>query len=192
MKTFHIFILLIALLFFIGLVVYTLIIDYLYTKPEVFPRDMTSCPDYWEIDESGNCIIPMHVNHNNVGKLAYSQDFSYNLYEHSSYQHSSKLGSNYLMKYDDLTLIQNGIPKSTVKVGDQKKNGIYRYDIQNSIPAGYDSRNPGVIDFKSSDWALKSTHKGLGDPYCGIGEWVKQNDIQWDSINAYYKSVCKK
>ena len=193
MKVFHMLTIMIAILFFIGLFSYTAIIQYLDSAPVEFPGDMTSCPDYWEIDEDGHCIIPTNpgeVSYNNRGHLEFSQNKSYSLYNY--YQglgRVSTLGSNYLEKYNDDT-----VPGLGTRVGEKSGREVYRYNIglNNDIPAGYDSQNQEVINFKDPQWAMKTVNKGFGDPYCGIGEWVKQNGIQWDSINAYYKIRCKK
>jgi hypothetical protein len=188
MKVFHILTLIIAFLFFVGLLSYTAIIEYLSSEPDKFPGDMTSCPDYWEIDVSGNCIIPLPGSSpNNVGELSKSQQRKYPLYKYYYNNYPTTLiGGNYLEKYNYNNLSKYGETLET------SGGGVYRYNIGRDIPAGYDLQNPGVINFKDPQWAMKPLNKGFGDPYCGIGEWAKINRIEWDSINAYYNSRCKK
>lgn len=187
MKVFHILTLIIAFLFLVGLLSYTAIIEYLSSEPDKFPGDMTSCPDYWKIDVSGNCIIPLPGSSpNNVGELSKSQEIPYPLYQYYENNNRNKpIGRNYLEKYNENV-------STRVKPGTLLTQEVYRYNIDRDIPAGYDLKNPGVINFKDPQWAMKPLNKGFGDPYCGIGEWAKINRIEWDSINAYYNSRCKK
>jgi hypothetical protein len=196
MNTFHILTVIVAVVFFIILFAYTIIIHYFYTRPMDFPMDMTSCPDYWNIDPSGNCIIP-DFSSKNIGGLAKSKE--YKLYEYK-YEHTKNsneksettvvgttLGVNFLKDYNDYTPGTNN--KLHKKTSNPLSRFEYRYDISNNIPAGYDVSG-NVINFKDPQWSLYSL-KQIGDPYCGIGTWCQQNNIQWDSINAYYKNKCK-
>lgn len=137
MNTFQLLTVIIAVVFFIGLFVYTIIIHYMYRNPYYFPTDMTSCPDSWEIDSSGNCIIPTESNRN-LGDLVFSQKQRFSKYEHIYTEVNSgipsptqKLGSNYIPRYNTKNLyypINTLSPnnKNYIKV-QEKKDPKYRY-----------------------------------------------------------------
>jgi hypothetical protein len=176
--------------------------------PKVFPKDMSSCPDFWTVNPNGTCQIPTPGPNNepavNAGLLTRSQtDKKYSIYSYdqlSVFDPSGiKLDStldvsniSYLSAYNDpgnfLQKTKNGTNFPTSIIRDRKlKTGIdsgkkvYRYDISNNIPYGYSIHSPGDIDFNDRNWG------SYGDPYCAIQSWVKENNIAWDSIIAYNK-----
>ena len=63
MDSFYKFVLFFVLIFFI-IVLGFFIMLYLLNPPTpgLYPPNMSSCPDYWKLDISGNCIIPGNVN----------------------------------------------------------------------------------------------------------------------------------
>jgi hypothetical protein len=177
--------------------------------PKIFPKDMTSCPDFWTVNPNGSCQIPTPGPKNepaiNIGLLTNSQkaESIYSIYNYEQknvldlsgiYLDSTLDISNisYLSAYNDpgnflqKTKIGTNFPVSIIrnpslKKGSASEKKVYRYDINNHIPYGYSISNPGEIDFNDHKWG------SYGDPYCAIQSWVKQNNIAWDSIMAYNK-----
>jgi hypothetical protein len=179
--------------------------------PKFFPKDMTSCPDFWTVNPNGTCQIPTPGPNNepvvNAGSLTRSQKTIYPIYTYEQivdasgnpikFDPSGKkldqtldvLNKSYLASYNDpgtiFKMAVNRIPKNITR-SHSKQNGtlsenVYRYDISNNIPYGYSIHSPGDIDFNDRNWG------SYGDPYCAIQSWVKENNIAWDSIIAYNK-----
>jgi len=208
MNLFNILTIIIAVIVFLGLFIYTCFIYY-NNNPTIFPKDMTACPDFWTINPNGTCQIPTAAPGKtalNIGKLSKSQVTQYTIYSYptingvdpSGIQLDSLLdisNISYLSSYDDpgtsYSLNNTGkgnMPESYIREGGLQKSNdtpvktqVYRYDIKNNIPYGYSIREPDAIDFNDSGWA------SYGDPYCAIQSWVKQNGIAWDGMLAYNK-----
>ena len=169
MKLFHILTLFISISVFLGLFIYIAVI--FYTKEKVFPPDMTDCPDYWKIDNSGNCIIPKK-DELNLGNLK-DKGMQIYTYKHYTSENDYHNTYSYLASYYNPVHAQvlNGKPALNLPLG------YYQMDI----PYGYDSQNPqhGVINFNDGSWA------SFGNPYCEIQKWASQHNIQWDGIANY-------
>jgi len=167
---------------------------------------MTSCPDFWTVNPNGTCEIPtpgIDISAVNIGLLSRSQNTRYALYNYNQLSTPDANGiqldslldiSNisYLSSYNDpgnfLQKTKNGtnfptsiIRNSSLQSGTASNKLVFRYDISNNIPYGYNIRDPGSIDFNDIGWG------SYGDPYCAIQSWVKENNIAWDSILAYNK-----
>jgi hypothetical protein len=211
MNLFNILTIIIAVIVFLGLFIYTCVIYY-NNNPTIFPKDMTSCPDFWTVNPDGTCKIPTPSGLGkpalNIGKLSQSQNSKYTVYTYPTtrpYDPSGKKldtlldvsNISYLSAYDDpgteykITKVKNKIvtnmPKSIIRdyslqtPNPNTNTKVYRYDVKNTIPYGYSIRNPGNIDFNHPGWA------SYGDPYCAIQAWTKENGIAWDGMLAYNK-----
>lgn len=205
MDLFHILTIIISLVVFLGLFIYTCVIYYSGT-PTIFPKDMTACPDFWTVNPDGTCQIPLPADGAsslNIGKLTDSQHTQYPVYTYKQQDTIDPSGikldilsnvSNisFLSSYNDpgnfLQRTQYGtnfpisiIRGPSLQSGTSSTEQVYRYDVSNNIPYGYSVQNPGAIDFKDKGWA------SYGDPYCAIQSWAKQNDIAWDGMLAYNK-----
>lgn len=169
MQLFHILTFIISISVFLGLFIYIFVI--FYTKEKVYPPDITNCPDYWKINNSGQCIIPKK-NELNLGNL---KEKGMPIY---SYKHYDIYG-NIQKEYSYLTSYYNPVHPKTF-IGTQEIKLPLGY-YQNDIPHGYDSNNPqyGVIDFNDKGWG------SYGNPYCEIQKWASQHNIQWDGIANY-------
>lgn len=67
----------VASVFFIGLFLYTIITFYTNKTIPKYPKDMTTCPDFWTVDTDGTCIIPTQAPgitkvQLNIGNLVHS------------------------------------------------------------------------------------------------------------------------
>jgi hypothetical protein len=205
MKLFHILTIIISIVVFLGLFIYTCVIYYSDT-PTIFPKDMTACPDFWTVNPDGTCQIPLPiegVSSLNIGKLSDSQHTQYPMYTYAQQDTIDISGKNldallevsnisFLPSYNDpgnfLQRTRYGtnfpignVRGPSVKSGEVSKEMVYRYDVSNNIPYGYTMQNTGAIDFKDKGWST------YGDPYCAIQSWAKQNDIAWDGMMAYNK-----
>ena len=207
MNLFHILSIIISVVVFLGLFIYTMVIYY-NDVPKIFPKDMTSCPDFWTVNPNGTCQIPTPGPNNepavNIGLLEKSQtDNKYTIYTYTKISDIDPSGiyldktldvSNisYLSSYNDpgnfLQRTKRGtnFPPSitrnpSTQTGFDSKKTVYRYDVSSNIPYGYSIHSPGDIDFNDRNWG------SYGDPYCAIQSWVKENNIAWDSMIAYNK-----
>jgi hypothetical protein len=204
MELFHILTIIIAVVVFLGLFIYTSIIYY-NDLSTIYPKDMTACPDFWTVNPDGTCQIPTPApgeSSVNIGKLADSQQTRFPTYTYNTVPldpSGIKLDSlldvsniSFLPSYNDpgnfLRRTKNGtnFPASIIRnpskqSGKPSEQEVYRYDISNNIPYGYSIQNPGAIDFKDKGWST------YGDPYCAIQSWTKQNDIAWDGMLSYNK-----
>jgi hypothetical protein len=199
MNIFNILTIIISIIVFLGLFVYTFIIYY-NNNSTIFPKDMTSCPDFWTVNPNGTCKIPTTIDGEppvNIGKLANSQKMSYTVYSYPTVSPSDKTGKkldilldisniSYFSEYDDPGTVFKSTPSGTnmpvskirdgsVKPGRPYATNVYRY----KIPYGYNIRNPDTVDFRDKGWA------SYGDPYCAIKQWSKENESAWDGISSY-------
>jgi len=133
-------------------------------KNTLYPRDMTSCPDNWQVRPDGTCQIPERGSIN-MGKLNEKGRIMY------EYMIDDNMQYSYLSKFFD--------SNDNKYVGSSKKKIIGYYNTD--IPNGYDEKNPqnSWINFNDGGWA---SH---GDPYCAIQKWANINNIQWDGIANY-------
>jgi hypothetical protein len=205
MNIFNILTIIISVIVFLGLFIYTFIIYYS-NNPTIFPKDMTACPDFWTVNPDGTCQIPTPAPGEpaiNIGKLTKSQNIQFPIYTYPIVNYYDVSGArldtlldisniSFLAAYDDPGSVYQSTPNGTnmpesrirngsLQTGKPSENTVYRYDIKNSIPYGYSIRNPGAIDFRDKGWA------SYGDPYCAIQAWTKQNGIAWDGMLAYNK-----
>lgn len=204
MKLFHILTIIISIVVFLGLFIYTCVIYYSDT-PTIFPKDMTACPDFWTVNPDGTCQIPLPIDGAsslNIGKLSDSQNTMYPVYTYTrltidpsgieldalldvsnvSFLPSYNDPGNFLQRTQDGTNFPVSIIRgNSIISGNASASSVYRYDVSNNIPYGYTMENTGAIDFKDKGWA------SYGDPYCAIQSWSKQNDIAWDGMMAYNK-----
>ena len=57
MRLFHILTLIVSIVVFLGLFIYTYVV-YTEDKNNTYPPDIANCPDFWEVNEDGTCNIP--------------------------------------------------------------------------------------------------------------------------------------
>ena len=182
--------------------------------PKFFPKDMTSCPDFWTVNPNGTCQIPTPGPNNepvvNAGSLTRSQtDKKYSIYSYEQivdasgnpiYDPSGKQldqtldvsNISYLLSYNDPG---NFLQKT--KNGTNFPPGIIRdRTLKEGTDSGkkvyrYDISNNipyGYSIHSPGDIDFNDRNWGsYGDPYCAIQSWVKENNIAWDSIIAYNK-----
>ena len=206
MNLFHILTIIISIVVFLGLFIYTMVIYY-NDIPTIFPKDMTSCPDFWTVNPNGTCQIPTPGPKDepavNVGLLTRSQKEKHVIYNYEQKNVADDSGTyidlsltvpnkSYLPSYNDpgnilqktptgMNFSPNNVRNPGKKTYSTSGSEVYRYDIHNYIPAGYSISDPGNIDFNDYTWG------SYGDPYCAIQSWVKENGIVWDSVMAYNK-----
>ena len=164
MTLFHILTLVIAILIFSILLIYTGV--QMFKQKTMYPPIIPNCPDLWSIDSSGNCIIPQDPT-SNIGTLKNKPLYLYNT-----------PGANFTkstMTYGYSFLPQIKVGQTTYTGTLQDKKGYF----SNDIPYGFNPANPTVINFNDPGWGSQ------GDPNCAMKLWSKQNGITWDGINAY-------
>jgi len=167
MELFHILTIIIALLVFIGLFIYSAVIYYSGRK-HLFPPDMAPCPDNWEMNRDGTCKIPAPGLNSNLG---YLENTGKPIYIYNNIKDRSNF--SYLSDYYDTVEYE----VETGKIDAKLPMGYYTTDI----PFGYDIENPqkGSINFNDPGWST------YGDPYCEIKKWAKTQNIQWDGMASY-------
>jgi hypothetical protein len=181
------------------ILVITLIIAYfnIGTTDKQFPRAMTNCPDYWEINlENGNCIIPSEDKPNaNIGNLKGHGEPYY------IYNNNNKL---------NLTTQPNAKNAIAYTPYDDENYKVYSYSTLN-IPAYTDlSMNPSVtapnyVSISNSINIIKDNNFTVGNEInfndnmawfnqdkgnssiCNIKKWVNSQNIVWDGIHNYNK-----
>jgi len=193
---FQLIVIIVALIILVGI----LIIVYfnLELKDKTFPKAMTNCPDYWEVNpNTGNCIIPSEDKPNaNLGNLKDrgTQMYIYNL--------ANSDGTN--------NIHMSTLSTSSGKIGTPYKINnyqVYAYNLNSDpahydIPAGYytmpkktnDStyilnkivNNGNEINFNDPSWM---NYDGYGSSICQIKKWVSKNNIVWDGIDSYNQCV---
>ena len=165
MTIFHILTLVIAILIFSILLIYTGV--QMAKQKTIYPPIINNCPDAWTVDASGNCIIPQDPK-SNIGTLTTKP-----LYYYDGNNGSSNF-TNSTMTHGYSFLPQMNVNNTSYK-GTSAGNGYF----SNDIPYGFDPSNPTVINFNDPTWGSQ------GDPNCAMKLWAKQNGIMWDGMNAY-------
>ena len=126
MNIFNILTIIISVIVFLGLFIYTFIIYY-NNNTTIFPKDMTSCPDFWTVNPNGTCKIPTTIDGEppvNIGKLANSQKMSYTVYSYPTVSPPDKTGKkldilldisniSYFSEYDDPGTVFKYTPRGT-------------------------------------------------------------------------------
>ena len=74
MDTFQITILVVAAILLIAIFTTVGILTKYSTADKVFPPMANTCPDYWTVDASGNCVLPPNSSSLNAGKIYGSSD----------------------------------------------------------------------------------------------------------------------
>ena len=191
-------VIIVALIILVGI----LIIVYLNleSKEQKFPRSMTNCPDYWEVNtDTGNCIIPSQDEPNaNLGNL---KDSGTPIY---IYNFANQDGTN--------TIQMSTLPSSGGNTGTPYKINnyqVYAYNLNRDpayydIPVGYytvpdnsiESRQTFLLDkiveqgneinFNDPAWM---NYNGRGASVCQIKKWVNKHNIVWDGIDSYNQCI---
>lgn len=165
MKTFHILTLIIAILIFSILLIYSAV--KMSQQKSIYPPIITNCPDLWTVDDSGNCEIPSDPALN-IGTLTGKPLFLYD-----QFRDTDMNGYSFLPQVMHGNTAYNGTPQKT---SDNKTvMGYFSYDI----PYGFDPAKPTKINFNDPLWGSQ------GDPNCAIKLWAGQKEIQWDGIKSY-------
>ena len=177
MQLFHILVLVISISVFIGLFIYTAIV--FYKKDTLYPQNISTCPDYWTVNSDGTCQIPPpgSTNLGNLGSAGKQLYLYPNITAAPRFNGATSApipNISFLGSYADLSSRVNPSPIITGKP-------INNAFDSNTIPYGYDVKNPTSIDFGHPGWA------SYGDPYCAIQSWAKIQNIQWDGMASYNK-----
>lgn len=160
-----------------------------YPSPNItIPHAMTNCPDKWEIDENGNCLIPSpDIPGANVGDLGKKKIilYKYTFLDNGKLQN---IISN-LPTWNDIS--GNSIAGKTYK-NDQKIQ-VYAYDLSGDLPTSiYNpllqdeytySEAPNSIDFTSPYWT--KYNNSPSSRICNIKKWLNKHNIQWDGLSQY-------
>jgi hypothetical protein len=173
MDAFHILTIIISIVVFLGLFIYTFVI-YTSNKDHVYPPDMASCPDFWEVNPDGSCKIP--TDGVNTGNL---KGVKTTLYTYGNINDMPNL--SYLGSYDDTGSLPptTAIPtRASSKINPTSNNQVTRYSVAD-IPYGYDPYNPTVVNFSDMGWS------SYGDRYCAIKRWANINGVNWDGLVSY-------
>jgi len=162
-----------------------------------FPRSLTNCPDYWEINPTnGNCILPSQDNPiSNLGRLTEKGNMVY------------KYKTN-LDKYEFAVIPEMFDPSRNrmIRGTPVKKDGynVYAYNLDDTdtpIPVGYmPVENVNIKDYNSLQTVLKNVqsvneinfndprwtmYDGGGPSKCQIKKWANFMNINWDGMNTY-------
>jgi hypothetical protein len=183
----------------------------LQNKENTFPKSMTNCPDYWQVNtETGNCIIPSKDQVNaNLGNPARStlQKNGTPIYIYKFRDDDIRYSNFSVMKIKNKTDESITEIKGTPYMKDGYK--VYAYNLDSSdydIPIGYYTvpvsntsteyskyqeilfeniyNNGNEINFNDVAW---STYEGGGSTMCQIKKWVNENGIVWDGLDTYNK-----
>jgi len=163
MTIFHILTLVIAILIFSILLIYTGV--QMSKQKTLYAPIIPNCPDLWSLDESGNCIIPQDPK-SNIGTLTNKPLYLYDKSDANFTKSTMTYGYSFLPQIN---------VDGKLYTGSQKGTGYF----SNDIPYGFDPANPTKINFNDPGWGSQ------GDPNCAMQIWAKQNGITWDGINAY-------
>ena len=164
MTIFHILTLVIAILIFSILFIYTAV--QMSKQKTLYAPIIPNCPDLWTLDSSGNCNIPQDSS-SNIGTLTSKPLYYYDNGNSDFTKSTMTHGYSFLPQINVNDISYNGTL--------QDKNGYFSYDI----PYGFDQANPTKINFNDPGWGSQ------GDPNCAMQLWSKQHGITWDGINAY-------
>jgi hypothetical protein len=165
----------------------------------VFPKSMTNCPDYWEVNPTnGNCIIPSaDIPNANLGTI---KGNGYPVYYYNFADKQNKKDNIYTVyktyNYRDRNI--NGI-----KYND--KNGyqlyVYNYDNNDDVPYGYyqlDSSStiltllpppPKDKPYSSEELTLVAKEKHI-QQIIDNGNEINFNDPQWSKYNKTGSRIC--
>uniref|UniRef100_A0A6C0HZZ9 Uncharacterized protein n=1 Tax=viral metagenome TaxID=1070528 RepID=A0A6C0HZZ9_9ZZZZ len=166
-----------------------------------FPRALTNCPDYWQVNPTtGNCIIPSEdIKNANIGNL---RNKGTPIYIYNFGKDAMSLSA--LPEYAE----SDGKTSKTIKGTPYKEFGtqVYAYNLdpdknKYNIPVGYytvsdtslESKeelfenimyNGNEINFNDSKW---SAYDGGGSSLCNIKDWINKTQISWDGMNTNSK-----
>jgi hypothetical protein len=174
---FHILTIIISIVVFLGLFIYTYVV-YTENKNTLYPPDIANCPDFWEVNADGTCKIPQ--NGRNTGNL---KGVKTTLYEYDDIRGIPNL--SYLSKYHDPGSRPKKAsiptrPTANLTPNPLESREVIRYSLAD-IPYGYDPYNPTVVNFTDMGWS------SYGDPYCAIKQWANINGVNWDGMVSYNK-----
>jgi len=162
-----------------------------YPNPNItIPHAMTNCPDKWEMDENGKCVIPCpDLSGANVGDLGKKKTtlYKYTIIEDEKTQKIV----NKISSMPSWTLNGKEIFGKLYK-NDQKMQ-IYAYDLKNDLPTSIYNpliedehtyiETPNVIDFTSPYWT--KFNNSPSSRICNIKKWLHKHNIQWDGVSQY-------
>ena len=164
------------------------------TTDKEFPRAMTNCPDYWEINtENGNCIIPSEdMPYANIGSLK-GKGKSYYIYNNknqidfttksdnaNSMLYTPYENKNYkVYSYSDLN-IPGYIDLSIVK-------SLPYVSVSNSINIMKDKNMAVGNEINFNDNMKWLNHDKGNSSICNIKKWINSQNIIWDGLHNYNK-----
>ena len=160
-----------------------------YPNPNItIPHAMTNCPDKWEMDENGNCIIPCpDISGANVGDLSNNKIVLYKYTFSNDGKLQSEISST--LSYND----PNGNPITGKPYKNINNMQIYAYDLSDELPTSIYNplidgvhtyiETPNVIDFTSPYWT--QFNNSPSSRICNIKKWLNKHNIHWDGVSQY-------
>jgi len=168
-----------------------------------FPRAMTNCPDYWEINtKNGNCIIPSEDMQNaNIGNLKNNGKFYYIYNDKNTISLSTKPTKTSIYTSEPTQPIIQGIPYTPY---DDENYKVYSYsdlkipgyiDVSLNVPPNKKfTKNVNIqkLDMTGNEINFNNimawSKYDLGNPsICNIKNWANSQNIVWDGIHNYNK-----
>lgn len=185
MKTFHIIIISVAS---VVLIATSLLMYSQYgTKNPFFPPVSVNCPDYWELNSDGKCVIPKDGT--NMGNIEGNQIYEYEIMVNPRKNQSTKGSTNMdAMQQNNQMNTEKKyslLPKIYNKFRKKEQHGIlYNENLgyyTKDFPHGYDEKNPqkNVVDFNHVDWNI------YGSGLCEKQKWANVHNIAWDGVSNF-------
>lgn len=155
-----------------------------------FPRAMTNCPDYWDINKkNGNCIIPSEdISGANIGWLKNTGKPYYIYNDHNTIQLSTNpiKGGNYYTPYKDNNYKIYSYSKNPEKIPgyiDVSLNvPVDKKLMKNVNNMKLDMITGNEINFNDIAWLKYDIGNSK---ICNIKKWLNTNNILWDGITNY-------
>jgi hypothetical protein len=136
------------------------------TVPKAYPPTFSSCPDYWEKDGSGRCIVPLTRN----------APFSGGTGSAGQRQLSTNTYDSYLSSNPGKTISQFYFANPGYTPG---------YTAAVAATSSGSSPSPATIDFSAPAWKEYGTAAIKGSTDCIWREWANRVGVTWDGITNY-------
>lgn len=130
---------------------------------DYYPQNTNPCPDFWELQKDGTCLIG-GAKKVNIGSMP---TIKTDYFIPAGGNANNGEGTTYNKPDSSLTTAN-----------------LTGYSLEN-IPFGYNIYNgTGTVDFTDVRW---STFNGAQSRNCALKAWANKNGIVWDGIHNYNK-----
>jgi hypothetical protein len=141
----------------------------------VYPVTRNPCPDFWELQKNGTCLI----GRSNVGAMNIVQSTYFMPVGGDA---TDRRGNTYHAPAPNTS--PNAYSQPTYALDtNYKSKEITSYSLDN-IPFGYNiyDASEGTVDFTDVRW---STYNGAQSRSCALKAWANKNGVIWDGISNY-------